>query len=248
MMDREPAAAHDTSPLIPLTALDTRLSDEPWPFAEKRRADIAAYWQAALARSPRIWNGPVLIARQAAIDSGVLRARFIRTDFASVIAWRGLDHEDGSRHIFGMPGIISRDGVLLFAVMAGHTYNAGRIYPPGGSLDPGDVRPDGMVDILGSIARELAEETGIAASAARARGLYALPLGRAITIVSFLHFAETADQLEARVRDHLAREAEPEITGLWPVRSTSDITSEMSGFAIEMARFFLARRARLTGP
>jgi 8-oxo-dGTP pyrophosphatase MutT (NUDIX family) len=239
---------HVTTALIPIRGIDLRITENPWHYAKAHRDEIETYWQQAVARNPHIWNGTVLIGHHAAINNGRLEGKMARTDFASVIAWRGLKHQDDSRHVFGMPGILTSDGAIVFAVMADHTYNAGRIYPPGGSLDLNDILEDGSVDVLGSIAREMKEETGLDSREAESGDLYVVPIERAITVVQFLHFPSTARELESRVSDFLNREKTPELKGLWIVRTPADIVSEMSGFAIEMAKHALSRRVALTLP
>ena len=52
---------------------------------------------------------------------------------------------------------------------ASHTSNAGRIYFPSGTPDPDDVR-DGMLDIPGSVMREVEEETGLTPAEYRTGG------------------------------------------------------------------------------
>ena len=37
--------------------------------------------------------------------------------------------------------IVTADGALIFGVMGARPANAGRVYPPGGSLEPRDVLP-----------------------------------------------------------------------------------------------------------
>ncbi len=233
--------------LVPVDRLDFHITDEAWPFSINERDRITAYWTEALAKNPRLWNGDVLIGRQTAINDGVLSGTFAITDFASVIAWRGLQHEDGARHVFGMPGIITSDGALIFGVMADHTYNAGKIYPPGGSLDREDIRSNGEVDVLGSIVREMKEEIGLEAARATPLGLYALVLDRALTVISFLGFPMTAREIEDMAQQHFATEAEPELKGLWIVRGSGDIVPEMAAFARIMAEYFVANRQALTG-
>ena len=233
--------------LIPIKQLDLRITDEAWPFAVNERHRIEAYWAEASKKNPHIWNGDVLIGRRAEIREATLAARLVTTDFASVIAWRGLKHQDDARNISGMPGIITADGAMIFGVMADHTYNAGKIYPPGGSLDRDDIRADGTVDVLGSIARELKEETGLDAAAASPAGLFALPMERALTVIFFLRFPWTARELERLIQKHVEAETKPELKALWTVREEANIRTEMAAFAAEMARYFLANREALTG-
>lgn len=234
--------------LVPLRGLTFHMTDEPWPFAIENQERIAAHWQEATARNPHLWNGEVLIGRRAQVVDGILTGIFSKTDYASFTAWRAAPSGDGACHIFGMPGIITADDAIVFGIMADHTYNAGRIYPPGGSLDPSDIRPDGTMDILGSIVRELREETGLEAAEASPLGLYAIPIDSIITVVSFLRFKDDAASLERKVAAHLRREVQPELKGLHLVRQASDITREMSDFSIEIAMFYLHGLDALTGP
>jgi 8-oxo-dGTP pyrophosphatase MutT (NUDIX family) len=232
--------------MIPIKAVELHVTAEPWPFAIAESSRIAAHWQQAIASNPGIWNGRVLIGRQAAIAGGVLRGTLAITDYASFIAWRNLPHRDASWHIFGMPGIVTSDAAIVFGIMANHTLNAGKIYPPGGSLEPRDVCDDGRVDVLGSIARELLEETGLAVTDGMQMGLYAIPLERNITVISMLQFPWTADELERRVNGHIRKQENPELDGLWTVRSETDIRAEMPAFTLELISYFFAHRSRLT--
>ena len=61
--------------------------------------------------------------------------------------------------------------------MGGHTANAGRIYFPSGTPDLDDVR-DGMLDIPGSVMREVEEETGLTPADYRAGGALGLRFHR----------------------------------------------------------------------
>ena len=90
-----------------------------------------------------------------------LRASYFETDFASFLAWRDWGFPD--RDVFngfGMGALRCSDGAFLLGEMADHTANAGRIYFPAGTPDLDDVKL-GAVDIAGSIAREIEEETGL---------------------------------------------------------------------------------------
>ena len=50
---------------------------------------------------------------------------------------------------------------LVVGVMGDWTLNAGKAYPPSGTLEPKDVRSDGSVDLYGNMRTELLEETGL---------------------------------------------------------------------------------------
>ena len=61
---------------------------------------------------------------------------------------------------FAAPVLRSADGAYLLGVMGAHTANAGQIYFPCGTPEPGDV-VDGRVDLEHSARHELKDETGL---------------------------------------------------------------------------------------
>lgn len=227
-----------SSALIPINEAHLRAIAEPWPFAIANRERIDTYWAEAQRLNPSLWNGKILIGRGAKVEDGLFSGVMSETDFASLIGWKAFGSAADACHIYGMPGLITSDGALVYGVMGSQTYNAGKIYPPGGSLDPADLRDDGTIDILGSITREVAEETGLDAGIAGPRGLYVLPTLAAWTVVSFLELPMSLREVEERFAAHVANETDPELEGLWPIRNISDIRPEMPGYAAEMARFF----------
>jgi 8-oxo-dGTP pyrophosphatase MutT (NUDIX family) len=151
-----------TAPVIHrVTALDLPVQPWSWPFARLRRADINAHFADRQREKPQLWNGRVLLARDPVLAGGRLSARYFETDFASFLAWRdwGLPDE-GVFNGFGMGALRSSDGAFVLGEMGPHTANAGRIYFPAGTPDLDDIR-HGAVDIPGSVAREMEEETGL---------------------------------------------------------------------------------------
>src|SRR5882672_2683037 len=143
-----------------VTTLDLTVRPYKWPFAEQKRAEIDAHF--ALKRSEKpIWNGRVLLGRDPVFTKDRFSADYFETDFASFLAWRDWGFPDQTIfNGFGMGALRGSDGAFILGEMGGHTSNAGRIYFPSGTPDPDDVS-EGTVDLSGSVAREVEEETGL---------------------------------------------------------------------------------------
>ena len=102
--------------------------------------------------------------------------------------------------------------------------NSGRVYPPSGLIDGDDLR-DGAIDIDASIARELAEETGLAPGAlARVARLHRCRSadGRSRS-PSNGAVALAAEALRQRILDFIDADAEPELDDIVIVRQRADI-------------------------
>jgi 8-oxo-dGTP pyrophosphatase MutT (NUDIX family) len=221
--------------------VDLRLTEGKWAFAESQPERIAAHWQSIAAENSRIWNGTVLICHHTEIVERTFIGRFHVTDYASFVAWRDWGHPGPPVHnVFGSAVVRSRDGVLLYGRMAAHTLNPGKIYPPGGSLEPDDVRADGMVDVLGSIIRELAEETGLDAAEAQDNGLLLVPDGPRISVAHVLQFDRMSHDLAGEIGAYLASQQDDELAGIEIITSHDQIDARMPGYAAKIARHLLA--------
>ncbi len=105
-----------TNRVVPVDRLDLALTEEGWPFATRHAAEIARHWQSVIAERPQLWNGEVLLSTGAEVEDRVFRARLVRTDYASFIAWRDWGRPDGSvRNCFGVPAAFSSDGACSWA-------------------------------------------------------------------------------------------------------------------------------------
>ena len=105
-----------------VTALDLRVECRAWPFAEERRAEIDAHFAEKRREKPKMWNGRVLLARNAVFNGGRLSASYFETDFASFLAWRDWGFPDrGVFNGFGMGALRAADGAFVLGEMAGHT-------------------------------------------------------------------------------------------------------------------------------
>lgn len=204
--------------------VDFRLGDDVWPFAQSRRDDIAAHWAAKTAEKPALFDGKVLGATTPRVVNGVLTARFLSVNFSEFLAWRDWGFEDKDHfNVFGSAVIGGNDNGYIYAVMGAHTANAGRIYPCGGSLEPGDVGADGRVDVFGATARELLEETGLEAGEAQLGGDFAVRSGQLLSVARVYRFDMPALELARRIEDNLSRQDDRELEGVFVFRSADEL-------------------------
>jgi 8-oxo-dGTP pyrophosphatase MutT (NUDIX family) len=221
-----------TEPVIHrVTALDLKVEAWPWPWAVARRAEIEAHFTKHRQEKPRTWNGRVLLARQVEFAEGRLSSSYFETDFANFLAWRDWGFPDpGVFNGFGMGALRSADGAFVLGEMGGHTVNAGRIYFPAGTPDPEDV-VDGRVDIVGSIAREMEEETGLTPADYHAAPHWDCVMTPAsVAIFRILDVDMPGDALKARIEANLARQEHPELSGIHLVRGRDDFRTSMPRF------------------
>ena len=213
-----------------VTELDLNLRARRWPFAEQRRADIDAHFAAAQREKP-VWNGRVLLGRDPVFTAERFSARYFETDFASFLAWRDWGFPDKEVfNGFGMGALRCADGAFVMGEMGQHTANAGRIYFPSGTPDLDDIS-DGTVDIAGSVAREVEEETGLSTADYSCDAHWdCVVSGAAVAMIKVLNVALTGEALRARIEANLSRQHQPEFAALHLVRGTSDLTPAMPRF------------------
>ncbi len=133
------------------------------------------------------------------------------------------------------------DGAFLLGVMGAHTFNAGQIYFPCGTLDLNDIAAD-QVDFEYSIRREVAEETGLDVGEFAAEPGWNTVLGGSLVAhMKLLRARQTAAELRARILDHLASEAVPELSDIRVVRSEADFDPMMPTFVTVFLRHIWSR-------
>ena len=219
--------------LFGVERLDLRFTPKRWDFAEDRRSEIDAFFDAARRDNPALWNGRVLLMHHQRVTEGVFSGDYLETDYASFAAWKAWGQPKAGIHdCFGAAAVIAADNAVLLGVMGAHTFNAGQVYFPCGTPDPDDI-VDGRVDLAASVVRELKEETGCAAADfAAAPGWTTIVDGGLIAQVRTLRSAETAEVLRERIREHLARERMPELADILIVRGLHDISAAMPRFVV----------------
>ncbi len=204
------------------------VGSEPWPYADRHRAEIAAHWQRAQAERPKLFDGTVYMLREGTLEGETFRGTYVRTDFKSFLFWRENGYADASvRDSFGSAVIRSAEGHVLLGRQTSGNVNAGLAYPPGGFIDARDVK-DGAIDIEASIARELVEETGIdPADLARAPGYLLTRAGPLVSIGIEWVSPLAAGALRARILAHVERQSVPELADIVIVRSPDEIDEDM---------------------
>lgn len=211
---------HRLPPTAEATRLDIRLSVDPLGFSVREAARIAATFAAAKARNPALFDGPILLFSPSTVDGPSLTATAYRTRYSSLTTL--IAHPETGRdayNLFGAAAIVGSDGGVVLGRMGPRTAGAGEVKFPGGTPDEEDVTAAGGVDIVGSIFREMAEETGLSASEVRLDELLILVDDHPFfAVVGVLRFPVPAESLAERVRAFLAADPEPELAGVEVVR------------------------------
>ena len=207
-------------------ACDLRLTGQPWPFAVKNATAIEAHWQARHRANPGYFNGEIhAMHGDGAITNGVFSASFLRTDFKSFLYWRETGYPAaGAFDAFGSAIIRSAEGHILLGRQSGGNINAGLAYPPGGFIDARDAMGDGAIDIAGSIARELAEETGLDVATLTCKpGFLVTRIWPLVSIGQEFVASQPADELRAGILARISADPDPELTDIVIVRQRSDL-------------------------
>ncbi|KZL21438.1 putative acetyltransferase [Pseudovibrio axinellae] len=187
-------------------------STAKWSFAAQNRQDISQNWQALIARTPALWDGKVLLVSSYTFKQGKFSAELMHIDYSAFLAWRDWGFPDKqSTNLFGCTVIRSREGDLIFGKMGENTAAAGQVYPPGGNLDQSDITPNGKVDIIASIARELEEETGLKLEQGELGRLLVIEDGPHVAIAQILTFPLTNNAILSKIADFNANQQEPEL-------------------------------------
>ena len=208
-----------------------RFVDHDWAFPRAHATAIAAHWQDRIACKPGLFDGTVLLCRSHGIADGTARLDLFATRYATFTYYRHIRPADPRiRNAFAAIVPWTADGAVLLGAMGAHTANAGQLYFPCGTPDPDDVRGT-EVDLTGSAARELAEETGLALPDDAGTAWVLLEGEGQLAFLRPVRFPEPAAALVTRIAAHLDGEAEPELAGMHIVRGAGDIdATRMPGF------------------
>jgi 8-oxo-dGTP pyrophosphatase MutT (NUDIX family) len=214
--------------IVPIRDVDIRFVPGRWPAPQALRDKVPETWARLLAANPRLWDGRVLGVSAFGgaapdVDGGVLRGEAREDSYSAFLTWRDLGFpEIGIRNVFGSAVVISADGAVLLGRMGDWTANPGQIYPAAGSLEPADVVA-GTVRVFDSMVRELHEETGLDAGAARVGRSFAIFEGPRISVARGFHFPQDAAELLSYIRANLEVQSERELADVVAARSRRDV-------------------------
>jgi 8-oxo-dGTP pyrophosphatase MutT (NUDIX family) len=227
---------------IAVQRLELGIAPYAWPFARERRGEIDDHFAALCRSKPEMWNGRVLLMKDAAIGDGVVRGTYFETGFADFMAWRDWGFPDRAVHnCFSMGALRGSDGGYLLGVMSAFTANAGRIYFPAGTPEPSDVIGS-TVDLVGNVLRELQEETGLdPAALSVAPDWTAVVAGPRLALMKAIQADRPAAALREEVLRHLATEARPELADIRIVRSPDHFDPAMPDFVTAYLSYVWAR-------
>jgi 8-oxo-dGTP pyrophosphatase MutT (NUDIX family) len=219
-----------------------------WEHPELPPGRVEAHWRDQVAANPHLWNGRVLGTKAPgwpgglAFANGVLSGEAVEGDFATFLAWRDWGFpEVGLRNLFGSAVILSEDGAVIYGVMHRTTANAGKIYPPGGSLEPSDCDADGWVRVVASIERELGEETGLVAADAECEGMLVVFDGPRVSVGRLFRFAAKATDLVDQIMANLDHQPERELERVVALATPGDLDAPgLMPYARRLAGHLLA--------
>lgn len=219
--------------IVALERIEARVEPYDWAFARENADAIAAHWARISAGKPAMFNGRVLLQHRAAIRDGVFEAGYFEADYAAFMTWRDAGHPGPVvRNGFAMAALRASDGAFLCGRMGAHTANAGKVYFAAGTPDREDVRPDGTLDLAGSVTRELGEETGLRLDEiAVGEGWTALIEEGRVAFMRQVSVALPADAARDLMLERMKALEEEELSDIVVIRRLADTQAhDMPGF------------------
>lgn len=211
--------------IAPLHTIDLKLDRQAtWAFEDNNKQAINAHWAKLTQANPALWNGRILSCAHYTFADGHLSGTLVEASYAAFLAWRDWGFADlSARNLFGCTVLRSIEGHLIYGQMAGHTATAGQVYPPGGNLDLNDITFSDTVNILGSISRELEEETGFTPEMGTPSALLLVDDGPRLAVAQVMELPYTATQIIAYISQCNANSEEQELSQALSISKPSDL-------------------------
>jgi 8-oxo-dGTP pyrophosphatase MutT (NUDIX family) len=213
--------------IIALDRVEAKVEPYDWVFAREKEPEIATHWAAISAGKPAMFNGKVMLQHRATIENGIFRAGYFETDYAAFMSWRDFGHPGPVvRNGFAMAALKSADGAFLLGKMGEHTANPGKVYFAAGTPDREDVRPDGSLDLAGSVTRELCEETGLRLDEIVVDESWtAVILEGRIAFMRPVSVPLPAEEARTLMLSRMAEQEEPELSDIVVIRKLAECES-----------------------
>lgn len=229
--------------IVALDRVEANVEAFDWCFARERADEIAAHWAGISAGKPAMFNGRIMLQHRAAIKDGVFHAGYFEADYAAFMSWRDFGHPGPMiRNGFAMAALRAADGAFLLGRMGDHTANPGKVYFAAGTPDREDARPDGTLDLAGSVTRELCEETGLALDeiSVEERWTAVIVPGR-VAFMRPVGIDLAAEAARDMMLGRIAQQDEPELSDIVIVRNLADCA------AYDMPPFMTSYLAHIFG-
>lgn len=210
--------------IVQLSRIEARIEPYVWAYQRDNAEAIAAHWAGISAGKPAMFNGRVLLQHRAAISGDTFEAGYFETDYAAFMAWRDAGFPGPEiRNGFAMAALRTKDGAFLCGKMGEHTANAGKVYFAAGTPDRDDLRPDGSVDLSGSVTRELKEETGLhLGDVTFGEGWTALIERGRVAFMRLVEIDLPAEAARALMLERMKTLAEEELSDIVIIRNMAD--------------------------
>jgi len=214
-----------TNDIIRTDSLRLSVTKAPWPLAVENAAAIDSHFARRKTANPSFYDGQVFVLRDIWREGTGIEASLSLERFSSFLYWRdGLARDEATLDGFGSALVQSADNHVLAIEASPGTLNAGRVYLPGGFIDARDVRSDRAVDIDASIARELAEETGLdALSLYRRPGYLVARHGHRCCFCIAYRAALGSEELRGKMLAGAERDTEHEVADVIIIRDMADL-------------------------
>lgn len=201
------------------------VTDAAWPLAVANASTIAAHFARRQAANPAFFDGQVFVLRDLWQNGSSIEGSLSLERFSAFLYWRdGLADDASTLDGFGAALVRSAEGHVLAVTASSDTLNAGRVYLPGGFIDARDVRGDRSLDIDASIARELAEETGLdTGTLQRVPGYIVARHGRHCCFCVEFRSRLSAEALRGQMLAGIARDQDRELADVVILRESTDL-------------------------
>lgn len=200
--------------VTPVRACRLRTFERRWDWPDRYRMAIDAHWGSARQMNPGYFDGEIFVLGPWRVDDGVFDGELVPARFREHLFWRaqGFPMDAGVSDGFGSALVRSAEGHVVLGRQGSGNLNSGLAYMPSGFIDRSDIEADGVVTIDLSVARELAEETGLGpGNLDQEPGYFIVECGAIVSIACPFRSRYTAEEIVGRISRHVAAEETPEL-------------------------------------